>query len=58
MYSLPILAFYPLCQQMPDFHGKVIIVELVNLLQKLYFQLLNLTPLGHAAKERIKLLCH
>lgn len=36
---------------MPDFHGEVIIIELVYLLQKLYFQLLNLTPLGHTAKD-------
>lgn len=29
---LPVLAFYPLCEEMPDFHGEVIIIELVYLL--------------------------
>lgn len=37
---LPVLVFQPLCQVLPDFHRKAVIVELVNLLQKLGIELL------------------
>jgi len=45
--STPVEAFYPAAEVLPDGHWKVVIIQLVDLFQKLWIKLLKLQPLTH-----------
>lgn len=45
----PILSLNPISQTLPDVHWKIVIIQIIHLLQESHLQLLNLLPLAHSA---------
>lgn len=50
--ALPVLAFNPWGQELPELHGEAVTVELVELLQVPRVELLQLVPLRHPGQLR------